>query len=98
MVSGVQLQAALIDTGDAPLTPAVAPSSTVIYVPPTSAEQSSRPGVEARVALFGSGQDESRIHVGLEATSLSTKVRSGEITIRGRRRSMRDCLCLRTLN
>ncbi len=63
--SGVQLQAALIDTGDAPLTPAVAPSSTVTYVPPTSAEQSSKPGVEARVAWFGPGQDDSRMHIGV---------------------------------
>jgi uncharacterized coiled-coil protein SlyX len=63
--SGVQLQAALIDTGDAPLTPAVAPSSTVTYLPPTSAEQSSKPGVEARVAWFGPGQDDSRMHVGV---------------------------------
>ncbi|MEI9970364.1 MAG: hypothetical protein WDM87_17745 [Terracidiphilus sp.] len=63
--SGIQLQAALIDTGDAPLTPAVAPSSTVIYVPPTGAEQSSKPGVEARVAWFGPGQDDSRMHIGV---------------------------------
>ncbi len=63
--SGIQLQAALIDAGDAPLTPAVAPSSTVTYVPPTSAEQSSKPGVEARVSWFGPGQDDSRMHVGV---------------------------------
>lgn len=62
---GLQLEAALIDTGDAPLTPAVVPSSTVNYVPPTSAERSSRPGVEARVAWFGLGQDDSRMHVGI---------------------------------
>lgn len=62
---GVQLQAAIIDAGDAPLTPAVAPTSTVIYVPPTSSELSSRPGVEARVALLGSGLDDRRMHVGL---------------------------------
>jgi len=59
------LEAALIDTNDAPLTPAVAPSSTVTYLPPTSAEQSSKPGVEARVALFGPGQDDTRLHVGI---------------------------------
>jgi hypothetical protein len=63
--SGIQLQAALIDTGDAPLTPVVAPFSTVTYMPPTSAEQSSRPGVEARVAWFGPGQDDIRMHVGV---------------------------------
>lgn len=62
---GVQLQAALIDAGDAPLTPAAEPASTVIYVPPSSSEQSSRPGVEARVALLGSGLDDRRMHVGV---------------------------------
>jgi hypothetical protein len=64
--SGVQLQAALIDAGDAPLTPAVAPTSTTAtYVPPTSAEQSSKPGVEARIALVGPRQNENRMHVGV---------------------------------
>jgi hypothetical protein len=63
--TGVQVQAALIDTGDAPLTPAIAPSTTPVYVPPTSAEQSSRPGVEARVALVGSGQEDRRMHIGV---------------------------------
>jgi len=63
--SGIQLQAALIDTGDAPLTPTVAPSSTVTYVPPSSAEQSSKPGVEARVAWVVPGRDDSRMHVGV---------------------------------
>jgi hypothetical protein len=60
----IQLQAALIDTGDAPLTPAVAPSTIPSYVPPTSAERSSKPGVEARVALAGSGQDDRRMQIG----------------------------------
>ena len=62
--TGLLLQAALIDAGDAPLTPTVPPTTTVTYVPPTSAEQSSRPGVEARVALIGSGQDDRSMHVG----------------------------------
>jgi len=61
---GLQLQAALIDAGDAPLTPAVAPATAINYVPPTSAEQSSKPGVEARIALVGAGQDDARMHVG----------------------------------
>lgn len=62
---GVQLQAALIDAGDAPLTPIVAPSGTATTIPPTSSEQSSRPGVEARAALFGSGRVDDRSQIGL---------------------------------
>src|ERR1035437_7051002 len=54
---GVQIQAALIDAGDAPLTPVVAPSGASTAASPSSAEQSSRPGVEARVALYGSDRD-----------------------------------------
>jgi hypothetical protein len=61
----VQLQAALIDVSDAPLTPIVAPTATVTYIPPTSAEQSSKPGVEARVALLGPGNDDTRMHIGI---------------------------------
>jgi hypothetical protein len=62
---GMQLQAALIDVGDAPLTPAVAPTPNVTYVPPTSAELSSKPGVEARVALVGPGLEDTRMHMGV---------------------------------
>jgi Skp family chaperone for outer membrane proteins len=62
---GVQTQIALIDPGDAPLTPAIAPTGSVTPTPPNSAEQSSRPGVEARIALIGSGQDENRNHFGM---------------------------------
>jgi uncharacterized coiled-coil protein SlyX len=62
---GVQLQAALIDAGDAPLTPAAAPSGTATTIPPTSSERSFRPSVEARVALFGPGRDDGRSHIGL---------------------------------
>jgi uncharacterized coiled-coil protein SlyX len=62
--AGMRLQAALIDAGDAPLTPVVAPTTTPAYTPPTSAEQSSRPGVEARVAFLGSGQEDNRMQVG----------------------------------
>ncbi len=63
--TGVQLQAALIDVGDAPLTPTPALYSTAPYFPPTSAEQSSKPGVEARVAWHGHGLEENRMHVGV---------------------------------
>ena len=62
---GVQLQVALIDVGDAPLTPVVATSGASALVPPSSAEQSSRPGVEARFALYGSDRDDGRSLIGL---------------------------------
>ncbi|MGO8934814.1 MAG: hypothetical protein ACLQDA_13980 [Terracidiphilus sp.] len=62
--SGVELQAALIDVGDAPLTPVVAPNSISVSVPPSSAEGSSRPGVEARIAFDGTGRDDGRPHIG----------------------------------
>ena len=62
---GLELQAALIDAGDAPLTPAVSPTVTYTTVPPSSAEQSSRPGVEARIGLGGSVRDLERSHVGV---------------------------------
>jgi hypothetical protein len=62
--TGVELQAALIDAGDAPLTPAVAPPSTSNSVPPSSAEQSSEPGGEARIALTGPDRDDGRSHFG----------------------------------
>lgn len=46
----LRLQAALVDVGDAPLTPVQVRQATV---PPSSAEQSRWPGVEARLALLG---------------------------------------------
>ncbi len=64
---GVELQAAVIDAGEAPLTPLVAPSSSTSTIPPpsaSSAEQSSRPGVEARIALLGPDREEGRYHFG----------------------------------
>jgi hypothetical protein len=57
----LQLQAALIDPGDAPLTPAYISQAAL---PPNSAEQSSRPGVEARIALLGAARGDDRSHVG----------------------------------
>jgi hypothetical protein len=60
----LEFQGALIDAGDAPLTPAVAPSTTVMDVPPSSAEQSSAPGGEARIALIGPDRDDGRFHFG----------------------------------
>jgi hypothetical protein len=63
--AGVEAQAALIDVGDAPLTPTVAPDGTAATQSPTSAEQSSRPGVEARIALIGPGEEDERNHLGV---------------------------------
>jgi hypothetical protein len=59
----LQLQAALIDVGDAPLSPA---SYTSTGIPPSSAELSRWPSVEARVALLGPGlNDQGGNHFGL---------------------------------
>jgi len=62
---GVELQAALIDAGDAPLGPLVSSSETSTVTPPSSAEQSSRPGVEARIAVLGLDREEGRNHLGV---------------------------------
>lgn len=59
-VSG-QVEAALVDVGDAPQTPQTSTWST----PPSGAEQSRWPGVEAHVALLGSGREEERSRVGV---------------------------------
>jgi uncharacterized coiled-coil protein SlyX len=58
----LQLQVALIDAGDAPLTPS---DITPMSVPLTSAEQASRPGVQARIALLGRGRKDERSHIGV---------------------------------
>jgi len=62
--AGLEMQAALIDVGDAPLTPQVTPYTPLASNPPSSAEQSSKPGVEARLALAGPDRDGQRIHLG----------------------------------
>ena len=62
---GVQLQAALMDVGDAPLTPVIATSSASALAPPSSAEQTSRPALEARVALNGAGRNDDHSHIGI---------------------------------
>jgi hypothetical protein len=62
----IQLEAALIDVGDAPLSPATVTVATSTGIPPSSAEQSRWPGAEARLALVGSGPSaEKRNHFGL---------------------------------
>lgn len=58
----LQVQAALIDPADAPLSPEY---STQAIQPPNSVEQSSRPGVEAHIALLGSGEEDKRNHIGV---------------------------------
>jgi hypothetical protein len=55
----VRLQGALIDVGDAPLSPAAATG-----IAPTAAEQSRWPGAEARIALIGSKPEGSHLGVG----------------------------------
>ncbi|QMV20457.1 hypothetical protein GOB94_16060 [Granulicella sp. 5B5] len=62
--STLRLQAALIDTGDAPQTPVVTTTATGV-VSPTAAEQSRWPGIEARFALYGSGDSEEADHIGV---------------------------------
>src|SRR6185312_1127535 len=60
---GLRLQAALMDAGDAPLSPILnAPAGTIS---PSGAEQSRWPGVEARVALLGQDRDLERNHFGV---------------------------------
>jgi hypothetical protein len=62
----LQLEAALIDVGDAPLTPIPSASATSPVTPPTDAEQSRWPGLEAHLALVGAGLNaEQGFHVGL---------------------------------
>lgn len=50
---GIRLQAALIDVGDAPLSPPAPTSGISTVTPPSSAEESRWPGVEAYVNLRG---------------------------------------------
>lgn len=63
----LRLHAALINVGDAPLTPITTASGASVASPPSSAEQSRWPGAEARVAFLGpalSNNDE-RSHFGV---------------------------------
>jgi len=60
--ANLQVQAAYIDPQDAPVS-AIALSQAIIQ--PTSAQQTSVPGVEARVALIGTGSDDDRNHIGV---------------------------------
>lgn len=60
---GFRLQAALIDSGDAPLSPILNASAGTVS--PSGAEQSRWPGVEARVALLGQERNLERNHFGV---------------------------------
>jgi hypothetical protein len=61
---GMELQAALIDTLDAPLSPEEG-SSNPTGISPSAAEQSSKPGVETRIAIRGSLRNEDRNELGV---------------------------------
>jgi hypothetical protein len=62
----IRLEAALIDVGDAPLSPTIYIGGTSAGTPPSGAEQSRWPGEEAHLALVGSGLNaENRSHFGL---------------------------------
>jgi hypothetical protein len=63
----LRLQAAIIDVGDAPLSPVISASATPTGTPPSSAEQSRWPGIEARFALLGSklNNNGDRNHLGV---------------------------------
>jgi hypothetical protein len=58
----IRLQGALIDVGDAPLSP-ISASAVMSAMPPTAAEQSRWPGEEVRIALLGSKLEEGS-HIG----------------------------------
>lgn len=60
----LSLEAALIDVADAPLSPSAIVASSSTQTITSSGEQSRWPGVEARVALLGTGADEQRNHIG----------------------------------
>jgi hypothetical protein len=64
---GIRLQAALIDVGDAPLSPTTPTFGVLAAIPPSSAEESQWPGVEARVELRGPivNNNEDRNHFGV---------------------------------
>jgi hypothetical protein len=60
----LRLQAALIDVGDAPLSPSVSVATPTI-TPPSATEQSRWPGVEARIAFVGNATTDEGNHFGV---------------------------------
>jgi hypothetical protein len=84
-----RLQAALIDVGDTPLSPSLSASGSATGTTANTAEQSRWPGVEARVALLGSKQNDDRNHIGIGGyfaphTSLGYDFDSWAATLDGR--------------
>jgi hypothetical protein len=63
----LRLQAVLIDVGDPPVSPLTSSSGVSTATPPSTAELSRWPGVEARVALLGSpvSNNDERSHFGI---------------------------------
>jgi uncharacterized coiled-coil protein SlyX len=74
----LQLEGALIDVGDAPLSPTSIYSGATPATSPSSAEQSRWPGVEARAALVGSGSNEENgDHFGLGGYFAPHRIQGG---------------------
>jgi hypothetical protein len=62
----LQLEAAMVDVGDPPLSSIIYPAGKVNGTPPSSAEQSRWPGAEAHLSLVGSGSNaENGNHFGI---------------------------------
>ncbi|HKR28112.1 MAG TPA: hypothetical protein VJS11_11680, partial [Acidobacteriaceae bacterium] len=61
----LQLQAALIDVEDAPLSPVIPAAGTSATMSPATGEMSRWPGAEARIALLGRNQPDERDHFGV---------------------------------
>jgi hypothetical protein len=61
----LRLQAALMDVGDAPVSPVAPSSADPSVMQPSASEQSRWPGVEARIAVLGSKQHETGNHFGV---------------------------------
>ena len=60
----LRLQAALMDVGDAPLTPSISITDPTI-TPPSAAEQSRWPGVEAHMSFVGNATTDEGSHFGI---------------------------------
>ena len=63
--TNLRLQAAMVDVGDAPVTLVIPPPGAMPTIPPTAAQQSRWPGLEARVALLRSSGDDNGNHIGV---------------------------------
>lgn len=61
----LRLQAALMDVGDAPVSPIISSLTDPSVMQPSLSERSRWPGVEARVAVLGSKREEAGNHFGV---------------------------------